>query len=101
MEMYLTEGDRGVILSLKGRFDFQSHQRFRGTVEKLIAAGKPFVTIDLSGVDFIDSSALGMLLLARESCKNAGGRIDLAYPQEYVNRVLKLCRFDEIFQVER
>ncbi len=101
MVMYITEGDRGVTLSLKGRFDFHSHQQFRGLVEKLIAAGKPFLTIDLAGVDFIDSSALGMLLLARESCKNAGGGIDLVHPQEYVHRVLKLCRFDEVFQVER
>jgi anti-anti-sigma factor len=55
----------------------------------------------LAEVNFIDSSALGILLLARENCEKAGGNVILDRPQERVNKVLKLCHFDQLFQVER
>jgi anti-anti-sigma factor len=55
----------------------------------------------MSQLNFIDSSALGMLLLARESCEKAGGEVVLDKPQEYVDKVLRLCHFDLLFQVTR
>lgn len=99
MEIHVIEGESATTISLKGRFDFQGHQKFRKVVEGLVRAGKSFLSVDLSEVNFIDSSALSMLLLARETCQKAGGSIALIHPQEYVQRVLKLCRFDQLFQV--
>jgi len=101
MNIQVMEGGEGTTLSLKGRLDFHSHQQLRRRVEELVTAGKSSLTVDLSEVSFIDSSALGVLLLARESCEKAGGSVTLAYPQGYVDRVLKLCRFDELFRIDR
>ena len=88
------------VLVVRGRFDFQNHREFREKVDEMVAAGKTLLTVDLAAVDFIDSSALGMLLLARETCRQAGGEVVLARPAQYVARVFDLCRFDQIFRIE-
>jgi HptB-dependent secretion and biofilm anti anti-sigma factor len=101
MEINVRPASGGTTLELKGRFDFQAHQVFRRAVDDLIKTGNTKLTVDLADVNFIDSSALGMLLLARETCEKAGGGVTLERPQDYVDKVLKLCHFDQLFQVQR
>lgn len=101
MEINILEVEDGTTIALKGRFDFQAHQQFRAAVDDLLKNGKSRLRVDLAEVNFIDSSALGMLLSARENCEKAGGNVILDRPQECVNKVLKLCHFDQLFKVER
>jgi anti-anti-sigma factor len=101
MEINLSRSESGTTMALKGRFDFQAHHEFRRTMEDLLKSGSLQLTVDLSAFSFIDSSALGMLLLARESFEKAGGGVTLDSPQEYVEKVLKLCHFDQLFHVQR
>ena len=101
MEIAVMQADNNTTIALKGRFDFQAHQEFRRTVDGLLRSGKAMLTVDLSQVNFIDSSALGLLLLARENCEKAGGGVILNQPKDYVDKVLKLCHFDQLFQVQR
>lgn len=101
MEINVTQAENGTRITLNGRFDFQAHQPFRRAMDGLLHSGKTKITVDLSAVNFIDSSALGMLLLARETFEKAGGGIVLDRPQEYVDKVLKLCHFDQLFEVLR
>ena len=101
MEINVTQQPDGNTIALTGRFDFQSHQVFRQTIDELLQSGNVKLTVDLSAVNFIDSSALGMLLLARESCEKVGGNVILDRPRDYVDKVLKLCHFDQLFTVQR
>jgi anti-anti-sigma factor len=101
MEINIDEGVSHATVTLRGRFDFQVHQEFRRAIDGLLRSGRAYLTLDLSEVSFIDSSALGMLLLTRESCEKAGGIVVLDKPQEYVDKVLKLCHFDQLFKVSR
>ncbi|NQD58450.1 STAS domain-containing protein, partial [Pseudomonas sp. CM25] len=51
-------------IKIKGRFDFGKHQEFRKAYERI---SKPdSVVVDLSDATYIDSSALGMLLMLRD-----------------------------------
>jgi HptB-dependent secretion and biofilm anti anti-sigma factor len=101
MEINVMQTDKNATVALKGRFDFQAHQEFRRAIDGLLRSGKAMLTVDLSQVNFIDSSALGLLLLTRESCEKAGGVVILNQPRDYVDKVLKLCHFDQLFQVQR
>jgi anti-anti-sigma factor len=101
MEITIVEVESGATIALKGRFDFQAQQEFRRSVEQALKRGKNRLTVDLSEVNFIDSSALGMLLMAREKCECMGGSVVLHHPQDYVNKILKLCQFDQLFLVQR
>ena len=101
MEIHLLEKEQQATLLLKGRFDLHQQQQVRGVIEDLVTGGKPTLTLDLSGVSYVDSAAVGLLFLAKEMCAKAGGNIVLSHPREAVDRVLKLCRLDDMFQIER
>ena len=65
MHTRLEQENGKAIIKLSGRFDFNSHREFRGSYESALDnAQLRELVIDLSGVDYLDSSALGMLLLA-------------------------------------
>ncbi|MEW5789256.1 MAG: STAS domain-containing protein [Pseudomonadota bacterium] len=93
-------GSRAV-LSLNGRFDFHSHRDFRGAYEQILdAQGVREIEINFSGVDYLDSSALGMLLLLREKAEGMGKSVQLSGLQGTVKQVLEIANFGKLFAVK-
>lgn len=87
-------------LELKGRFDFNSHRTFRSACDSAFADGAASeVEIDFTSVDYLDSSALGMLLLARERGAAAGRRVYLANCHGMVSEVLHIANFSKLFTI--
>ena len=60
----LSADGRELTITIQGRFDFSAHQEFRAAYEKLASKPEAYV-IDLGEATYLDSSALGMLLLLR------------------------------------
>jgi len=54
-----------VIISVKNRFDFSLHQYFRNAYSQCLEQDLNYV-LDLSQTDYMDSSALGMILLLKD-----------------------------------
>ncbi|SDU14197.1 STAS domain-containing protein [Halopseudomonas salegens] len=95
----LTESGQLLTIKVSGRFDFSSHQVFREAYERAGLSPRRYC-IDLQDTDYIDSSALGMLLLLRD---HAGGdvadiRIQHASPE--VRKVLSISNFEQLFTIE-
>ena len=87
-------------ISLVGRFDFNTHREFRGSYEPLIAdSAVDAVMVDLSGVDYLDSSALGMLLMLRDKLGGANKEVALAGVRGNVKQVLDIANFGKLFQI--
>lgn len=86
--------------SLSGRFDFNAHRDFREALDRLLAAtdAKAFV-IDLGEVSYLDSSALGMLLLLRDKAKQANKPVKLANVKGSVKQVLEIANFSKMFDI--
>jgi anti-sigma B factor antagonist len=59
----------------------------------------PSVVLDLSGVTFMDSTGLKVLLAVHKRAELAGGRLVLAGPTRSVNRVVTITGFDQMFTV--
>lgn len=94
-----TSGDRAT-LKLSGRFDFHSHRDFRAAYEQLLETGAVRdIVIDFADVDYLDSSALGMLLLLREKADGAGKNIELASLRGTVKQVLDIANFGKLFTI--
>src|SRR5919109_3854207 len=90
-------GDK-VTLSLSGCFDFTAHWEFRRCYEKALQqAGVKGLEVDLGRVKYIDSSALGMLLLLKEDAERANQPITLVNCRGVVRRVLDVANFDKLF----
>lgn len=89
-----------VTIRLTGRFDFGIHREFREAVK--CAMQNPSVReiqIDLGAVDYMDSAALGMLLLSLENAKAVGKTITLANARGTVKEVLEIANFAKLFVI--
>lgn len=87
-------------LALNGRFDFSSHREFRHACdEALRTPGIKEIEADFSRVDYLDSSALGMLLLLREKAQSANLKVSLTHCTGLVQQVLDVANFQRLFTI--
>lgn len=88
-------------LSMSGRFDFNSNRDFRKAYEdglKRFSSGP--IEIDFHGVDYMDSSALGMLLLFKERAGEQDRSISLLNCQDSVREILDVVNFGKLFVIQ-
>lgn len=86
-----------VVIKVTGRFDFSCHQDFSETF-KIYPPGERGYVVDLSETDYMDSSALGMLLQLREHADRSAG-VSLINGSEGVNEMLHVANFDKLFSI--
>ncbi len=101
MQTKVEQENGKVVVKLSGRFDFNSHREFRAAYEELLGRGdtREFV-VDLGGVDYLDSSALGMLLLLRDKVGAENKSVALANCKGNVRQVLDIANFGKLFQID-
>jgi anti-anti-sigma factor len=85
------------LIKIKGRFDFSCHSLFR---EAYVTAqpGSEFV-IDMDEASYMDSAALGMLLLLREHVQHNGGRVSITNCRGQTYDVLQIANFHRLFSI--
>ncbi len=87
------------ILSLSGRFTSESHAGFKAVAYPLVEdPAVSTICIDLATVSYMDSSSLGTLLLLREKANAKGKKITLRNPNPTLLPILKMIRFDKLFE---
>lgn len=100
MQATVTKEGSKAVISLNGRFDFNTHRDFRAAYEPLVAdASIRDVAVDFSGVDYLDSSALGMLLMLRDKISGAGKEVSLSNVRGNVKQVLDIANFGKLFKI--
>jgi anti-sigma B factor antagonist len=62
-------------------------------------AGTPKFIVNLTGVDYVDSEGLGMLVGLLVSAKNRGGELKLASPRKRVRDLLRRTNLDGVFSL--
>lgn len=100
MQYTITGAGPQRLISLDGSFTFDDHPVFRALLRLLEADGINACELDLSGVSFIDSAALGMLLLLREKAQAHGFSVTLARPRGQVKKMLDISEFGTMFRIE-
>ncbi|HEX2674917.1 MAG TPA: STAS domain-containing protein [Polyangiaceae bacterium] len=85
------------VISIAGRFDFSSHPEFRAAFAALAPSTE--VIVDFSATTYIDSAALGMLLLLRDRVGDAR-HIKLANCKGQPDQVLRIANFHKLFRYE-
>ena len=96
--MSTTERDGKVVVALRGELDMADAASVAAALAA-VAARQPEIIVDLSFLEFIDSSGVAALARGRKLARHAGGDLLLAAPQQQVLRVLVLTRLIEVFSV--
>ena len=90
------QGDE-VVINVSGRFDFTIHQAFMACYKEFPQGEKCFV-VDLADCEYLDSSAMGMLLQLREYGDKSAG-VSLINANESVEEILRIANFDKLFRI--
>lgn len=95
----LTPDGKELTIRITGRFDFSSLQEFRGSYEKIEKSVERYV-VDLKESDYLDSSALGMLLALRDFAGGDNANIRIVRCAPDVKKILMITKLDELFKLE-
>ncbi len=99
--MRITERRIGhsIILDLVGELTYANRTAFKGAIERSKQAGCRHLILNMEGVRFLDSSALGMLALLSQSLKVTQGVVSLLNPQSYVREIISLANLHRMLPV--
>jgi len=87
------------VLTVAGEIDMATAPRFRQRLLGVIGAGARHVVIDISGVDFIDSTGLGVVMGGAKRVRSAGGDIRLVAASSRLAELIELTRLDRAVDV--
>lgn len=89
-------------INMTGRFDFNAQRDFKEAYDpQLSNPAVGGIEVNLAGVDYLDSSALGMLLMLRERSTAAGKSLKLCKPGAGVAQILEIANFAKLFTIEK
>lgn len=96
LSMDLEQSDRLWILTVAGELDYGECPAFRVQIDRILRAAPPAVIVDISGLEYLDSSGLGLLLSLSREFSATGGKLVLV-TNETVDNVLEMTRLAGIF----
>ena len=99
LETRLDSATNTLKIIISGRFDFGIHQEFRKASEQ-VSSGVNTVVMDMGNVDYLDSSALGMLLVLRDKVGENKSAVRIKNPKPEVKKILEIANFDKLFTLE-
>lgn len=87
-------------ICLSGHFAFDAHREFKAAYKNQLNNSMiGNIVIDLSGVEYLDSSALGMLMVLRDHVQNAGKSLTLSKPSSIAARTFDIAGFHRLFTI--
>ncbi|HEX4734269.1 MAG TPA: STAS domain-containing protein [Thermoleophilaceae bacterium] len=92
------DGERATV-SLRGELDLSGVDRARQAIEEAESGEAPLLVLDLSELDFIDSTGLEVMLRAARRAHDSGRRLIVARPSRYIRRLLELTAIDQSLDI--
>jgi len=93
-----SDGAKTLTIGVTGRLDIYSYGEFSAAYKDHIGDCAKTV-IDMSELEYIDSSALGMLLMLRERAGGAQAAIEIVNCSPAVRKILATVKFDKLFGI--
>ena len=87
------------MVEVRGDLDMATAPQLRDGLQRLVDAGDRQVVVDMAEVGFMDSSALGALVVIFKTLGEVGGRLCLAAVQPAVQSVLKITSVDRVIDL--
>ena len=101
MELNVSSTSQGghAIVTASGELDLYTAPRLQTALASLLRESVDRVVVDLSGIEFCDSTGMNVLLSAMKRLKEQGGTLELAAPRPAVRRILQVTGLDTVFSV--
>ena len=94
--------DGTLFCRLSGDIDHHTARLLRGSIDSELYLYRPETTvIDLSGVSFMDSAGLGLILGRYTKIKELGGKLIVANPDSEAEKILKLAGAEKLITIKK
>jgi len=94
-----TVDDRIAVVSPAGEVDLHTAPEIKQRIGELSDQGYNQIVVDLSRIDYLDSTGLGVLVGALKRLREKDGELRLVHPTSRVMRVLEITRLVNVFQI--
>jgi len=86
-------------VTVRGSLDINSAPDLADAIDKVVATRPAKVTVDLSGLDLIDSSGVAALVKLYKGVRGGGGAITISGARDQPLAIFKLLRMDKVFNL--
>ncbi|MCE7794151.1 STAS domain-containing protein [Salipaludibacillus sp. CUR1] len=100
LEINVTETDNRNVAYLSGEVDVYTASKLKETLTPLAEQGDKNLIVDLSGVDYIDSTGLGIFIGALKTTEKNGNTLMLTGLNERVRRLFEITGLNEVIDIE-
>ena len=103
VELNVSTASQGghAVVTATGELDLYTAPRLQAALAGLLREQATRIVVDLSGVEFCDSTGMNVLLSAMKRLKEQGGSLELAAPRPAVRRILQVTGLDTVFTVTK
>lgn len=91
--------DDHTVVTAGGEIDLYTAPRLQAEFASALRDGPARIVVDLSGVEFCDSTGMNVLLAALKRARERGGSLELAGPRPAVRKILEVTGLDTVFAV--
>jgi len=95
----VTERGKYTVLSVQGEVDVYTAPKFRERLIELVTEGKHQIVVDLDGVDFLDSTGLGVLVGGLKRLRSHDGDLLLVCTQSRILKVFEITGLTKVFSI--
>jgi anti-sigma B factor antagonist len=95
-DVNVSERDACAVLAVTGELDVATAPQLRQEAVRLTTAGHVHLVIDLSGVDFLDSTGLGVIVGVLKRARTHGGELAVAGAENHVRKVFEITRLSDV-----
>ena len=98
LKSFFSNEDNVLTIRINGSFDFNLHREFREAYKSQEKAARNYI-VDLEGTEYMDSSALGMLLLLREFAGGDSAQIKIINTNSEIKKIFEISNFHRLFSI--
>jgi anti-sigma B factor antagonist len=95
----MAEAHRSAILAPEGEIDLHHSAALKQQLDEVLAASPPRLVLDLSGVSYVDSSGLAVMIEALQRVQGYGGRLILCGLRDGLRHIFSIARLDQVFSI--
>lgn len=89
-----------IVVSVHGEIDLYTAPRLRAELDRVLARSEPVqLIVDMSGVEFCDSTGVNVLLAGYRRARETGGDLELAAPRPALRKILQVTGLESVFRV--
>ncbi len=97
--LHVTHHGRWAVVAASGELDMASAPSLRQCVMGLVGDGDVHIALDCSGLSFLDSTGLGVIVACLKRVRSHDGDLCLVCPEHRIRRVFSIPQLDRVFEI--